>query len=92
MSGGNPATLLSRFEKMITGFGFKKNEPLSLYSFHLSSDGEPLTITTSTNAGYAKVGTSSKHTALIWAATKVVAAGYRFKFQMIMMKRLIYSF
>ncbi len=75
MSGGNPGTLLSRFEKMITGFGFKKNIPVSLYDFHLESSGAPLTTTLSTDPGFDKKGTSTKHTVLSWEAAKVVAAG-----------------
>lgn len=75
MSGGNPATLLSRFEKLITGYGFKKNVPISLYDFHLESSGAPLTTTLGTNPGFDKKGTSSKHTVLSWQAAKVVTAG-----------------
>ncbi len=73
--GMNPGTFLSRCGSIITGFGFKKNIPISLYDFHLESDGSPLTITLDTNAGFDKKGTSSKHTVLTWAATKVAAVG-----------------
>ncbi len=73
--GMNPGTFLSRCGSIITGFGFKKNIPVSLYDFHLESSGAPLTTTIDTNAGFNKKGTSSKHTVLTWAATKVVAVG-----------------
>lgn len=73
--GLNAGTFLKRTEGIVTGFGFKKNIPLSLYDFHLTSSGAPLTATIDTNAGYDKKGTSSKHTVLTWAAEKVVAAG-----------------
>lgn len=74
--GMNPGTFLKRTEGIITGFGFKKSIPLSLYSFHLTSDGSQLTVILDTNAGYDKKGTSNtKHTVLTWAAGKTVAAG-----------------
>ena len=73
--GINPGTFLSRCGSILTGFGFKKNIPISLYDFHLESSGAPLTTTIDTNAGFDKKGTSSKHTVLTWAATKVVTAG-----------------
>ncbi len=73
--GMNPATFLNRCGSIITGFGFKKNVPLSLYSFHLTDDGSPLSETIDTNAGFDKKGASSKHTVLTWAATKVGAIG-----------------
>lgn len=73
--GMNPGTFLSRCGSILTGFGFKKNIPLSLYSFHKTSNGAPLTATIGTDPGFDKKGTSSKHTVLTWAAGKVVAAG-----------------
>ena len=40
MSGGNPGTLLSRFEKMLTGFGFKREiQGLDINSLRLASGG-----------------------------------------------------
>ena len=73
--GMNPGTFLNRCGSILTGFGFKKNVPISLYDFHLESSGAPLTTTLSTNPGFDKKGTSSKHTVLSWQAAKVVAAG-----------------
>lgn len=73
--GMNPGTFLSRCGRILTGFGFKKNIPISLYDFHLESTGAPLTTTIGTNPGFDKKGTSSKHTVLSWQAAKVVAAG-----------------
>lgn len=73
--GMNPGTFLSRCGSILTGFGFKKNIPLSLYDFHLTATAAALTTDIGTNAGLDKKGTSSKHTVLTWAAGKVVAAG-----------------
>ena len=40
MSGGNPATLLSRFGKMLTGYGFKREiQGLDINSLRLASGG-----------------------------------------------------
>ncbi len=73
--GMNPGTFLSRCGSIITGFGFKKSIPISLYDFHLESSGAPLDTSLGTNPGFDKKGTSSKHTVLSWQAAKVVAAG-----------------
>ncbi len=77
--GLNPGTFLKRAESIITGFGYKKVLPISLYDAHLESDGSPLTTSLGTNPGFDKKGTSSKHTVLTWAADKVVAAGVTFQ-------------
>lgn len=63
-------------ERVTQGQGFLKNQPVSLYDFHLASDGAPLTTTLTTNPGPDKTDTNM--TTLSWAASKVVTAGLNF--------------
>jgi len=69
----NPGTFLKNSERIVTGKGFKRDIPISLYEAHLESDGSVLTTTLSTNPGFGKSGTNM--TILTWAAGKVVEGG-----------------
>ncbi len=73
----NEGNLLKRLEGLITGDGFWRDVPINLREAFLHSDGGTLTTTTSTDPGFAMVGTNTL--VLTWAATKVVKGALQFQ-------------
>lgn len=73
----NESNFLARMEGLITGDGFWRDVPINLREAFLHATGATLTTTTSTNPGFAMVGTNTL--VLSWAATKVVKGAIQFQ-------------
>ena len=71
----NPASFLKNLERIITGHGFKKQTPISLYDFHLDDGFAELGVPSGDEPGFVK---ENDHLTIQWPATKVAAVNVQF--------------